>query len=221
MGLQISYCPILGRSCFRLSWHASCEDQPGRSELSSASVSFRTSRNSHCMNMLWMLAFIEACHMFTLQQVYMNTRANHLADDLSWGNLSSFLSKVPEARRQPDPPIMVTASQPSGSNAGLGIRPLASPVRRYFQEGVAPLTRRTYDSATKQLFGFCWKYNIQNPFPVTESLLCSFTAHLADEGLSPQTGKSKVIPGWSLEHVALTWHTRPTQPIIPPSTQEP
>lgn len=149
-------------------------------------MSSRTSRNSHCTNMLWTLAFIEACHRFTLQQVYMNTRANCLADDLSWGNLSSFLSKVLEARRQPDPPITVTSSQPSGSNAGLGIRLLASSVRRYSQEGLAPSTRRTYDSATKQFFVFCWKYNIQNPFPVTEFLLCSFTAHLADEGLSPQ-----------------------------------
>lgn len=55
------------------------------------------------MHMLQALAFTEARHGFTLQPVYINTRANHLADDLSRGNFS-FISKVPEACRQLDPP---------------------------------------------------------------------------------------------------------------------
>ena len=35
----------------------------------------------------------------------------------------------------------------------------------------------------------CVKFNIVFPFPVTESLPCSFAAFLADQGLTPQTGK--------------------------------
>ncbi len=42
----------------------------------------------------------------------------------------------------------------------------------------------------KRFHGFCVKYDIQNPFPVTEHLLCCFAAFLADEGLAPQTGKA-------------------------------
>ena len=34
---------------------------------------------------------------------------------------------------------------------------------------------------------FCVKYQVYTPFPVSEYLLCCFVAHLADEGLAPQT----------------------------------
>ena len=37
---------------------------------------------------------------------------------------------------------------------------------------------------------FCERYHVLDPFPVTECLLCSFAASLADEGLVPQTVKS-------------------------------
>ena len=42
----------------------------------------------------------------------------------------------------------------------------------------------------KRFHGFCVKFNVVNPFPVTEQLLRSFVSFLADEGLAPQTGKS-------------------------------
>ena len=37
---------------------------------------------------------------------------------------------------------------------------------------------------------FCTQYTIDTPFPVTEQLLCYFSAFLADQNLSPQTVKS-------------------------------
>lgn len=37
---------------------------------------------------------------------------------------------------------------------------------------------------------FCEKFHVTDPFPVTEGLLCSFAAFIADQGLSPQTIKS-------------------------------
>ena len=42
----------------------------------------------------------------------------------------------------------------------------------------------------KRFSTFCEKYRVEVPFPVTEVLLCSFAAALADEGLAPQTIKS-------------------------------
>ena len=57
------------------------------------------------MHMLRALAFIEARHKFVLRPVYINTvHNNHLSDDLSCDNLSSFLTKFPKAHRHPDPP---------------------------------------------------------------------------------------------------------------------
>ncbi len=42
----------------------------------------------------------------------------------------------------------------------------------------------------KRFHAFCVKYDITNPFPLSEQLLCSFAAFLADQSLAPQTGKS-------------------------------
>ena len=67
---------------------------------------------------------------------------------------------------------------------------MAPSVRKYFQDGLAPSTQKSYGAALKCFHTFCNKYNILAPFPVTEHLLCCFAAYLADEGLSPQTGRS-------------------------------
>ena len=37
---------------------------------------------------------------------------------------------------------------------------------------------------------FCERYHVPDPFPVTEFLLCSFAASMAEGGLAPQTVKS-------------------------------
>ena len=37
---------------------------------------------------------------------------------------------------------------------------------------------------------FCSRYNVSDPFPVTEYLLCCFATFLANEGLAPQSIKS-------------------------------
>ena len=42
----------------------------------------------------------------------------------------------------------------------------------------------------RRFHAFCVRYDIFNPFPVTEQVLCSFAAFLADQGLAPQTGKT-------------------------------
>ena len=42
----------------------------------------------------------------------------------------------------------------------------------------------------KRFDTYCTMFSINDPFPVTEILMCSFAAYLADEGLAPQTIKT-------------------------------
>ena len=63
----------------------------------------RTSRHKGLMHLLRTLVFVEAQFGFQFVPVYVDTHANHLADDLSRDNRSSFLLKVPHARRDPSP----------------------------------------------------------------------------------------------------------------------
>ena len=49
------------------------------------------------MHLLRCLVSVEAAHNGFIHPIYINTKANHLADDLSRDNLASFLAKVPDA----------------------------------------------------------------------------------------------------------------------------
>jgi hypothetical protein len=55
------------------------------------------------MHLLRNLVFVEAYHGFHLVPRYIDTHANHLADDLSRDRVLSFLSKVPQASPRPVP----------------------------------------------------------------------------------------------------------------------
>ena len=72
----------------------------------------------------------------------------------------------------------------------MGISTLAPSVWRYFQEGLAPATCRSYDSAVKKFDKFCDNFRVTDPFLVTETLPCSFAAYLGDQGLSSKTIRS-------------------------------
>ena len=61
----------------------------------------RTSRHKGIMHLLRCLVFVEARFGFSIMPVYISTKANFLADDLSRNNLVSFLSKVPQADSTP------------------------------------------------------------------------------------------------------------------------
>ena len=67
---------------------------------------------------------------------------------------------------------------------------MAPAVQCYFQDGLAPSTRRTYDSRMRNFGTFCEHYHVTDPFPVSEFLICAFTAYMADSGLTPQTVNS-------------------------------
>ena len=128
--------------------------------------------------------------------MYIDTRANHLAGDLSRNNAASFLSKVPGASREP--------SRVSRNLLNLLLDPQedwTSPsVRAYFQAGLAPTTQRTYKEAMYCFFKFCTTFNITSPFPLSEHLLCAYAAYLADQHLAPQTIKSylSALRSWQI-----------------------
>ena len=133
---------------------------------------------------------MEAFHHCYLYSTYIDTKSNHLADDLSRNNSSSFLSKVPIVDLHPTPNLPSTTGAVTGSTSRLDLTTLDPSVQHYFQHGLAPSTQRTYNTAMKCFHTFCVTYNVLNPFPLTEYLLCCFAAYLADQTLAPQTIKS-------------------------------
>ena len=157
-----------------------------------ASLRSRTSRESHIMHMLRTLAFIEARHTFCLMPQYTDTKANHLADDLSREHAFFHSYRGPPSRRTANISAAASTGLTPGPNPRLGLSSLAPSVQHYFQEGLAPSTRRSYDSAMKKFSTFCDRFQVSDPFPVTEHLLCSFAAFMADSGLATQTVKSYI-----------------------------
>ena len=91
-------CAIWGRtwSTCRIIWH--CDNQAVVACLHS-----RSSRDPVLMHLLRNLAFIESLYSFHLHAEYIDTHTNHIADDISRNNLSSFFLKVPRAYPSPSP----------------------------------------------------------------------------------------------------------------------
>ena len=71
----------------------------------------------------------------------------------------------------------------------IGCHHTGTTVQQYFQASLAPSTKRTY-MYNSGFNTFCEPYQSLDPFPVTELLLCSFAASLADDGLAMQRVKS-------------------------------
>ena len=142
------------------------------------------------MNLLRCLAFLEAQYQLEFSCVHIPGICNDLADDLSHNRLSSFLNKVPEASRSPTPVSQLAHRPPHGHQQHLALTDLDQSVRFYCQQGIAESTQRTYKAGIKQFQGFCTLYQVYNPLPVTELLLCQFAAFLANQGLAPQTAKT-------------------------------
>ena len=58
----------------------------------------------------------------------------------------------------------------------------------YFQQGLAPSSKRVYKSAKDRFISFCQKFHF-NPLPVTESLLCQYVGFLAKQNIMHSTIK--------------------------------
>jgi len=83
----------------------------------------------------------------------------------------------------------------------MDLTPLAQSFHRYFQEGPAPSTQKTYQAAMKQFTTVCTTFGTHYPFPLTELLLSYYAVHLADQGLAPQTIKSHLA---ALHHAQIS-----------------
>ena len=73
--------------------------------------------------------------------------------------------------------------------SALAVPPLEGVVQRLFNKGVAASTLKAYSSAHKRYLDFCSSFNISPIFPLSESSLCYFVAHLHTQGLKHQTIK--------------------------------
>ena len=71
----------------------------------------------------------------------------------------------------------------------LALSDLERNVHQYLTQALAPATRKAYSSGQSRFLHFCSEVGLQ-PYPLTETLLCFFVAHLASQGLAPQTVKS-------------------------------
>ena len=81
----------------------------------------------------------------------------------------------------------------------MDLNSLAPAVHKYFQNGLAPSTHKSYQAALKKFYLFCSTYNVYTPFPLTEHILCTFVAFMADQGLAPQTVKSYIAAVRSMQ----------------------
>ncbi len=85
-----------------------------------ADLRSRSSKHKGMMHLLRCLAFVEAQVNFSLYPIYIDTKANYLADSLSRNDVCSFLSKVPSAAPHPSPvsqQLLIPAQCPSSSSS--------------------------------------------------------------------------------------------------------
>ena len=94
-------------------------------------------------------------------------------------------SKSPPKDGGPDRAIPSTsgASETAICKGPLDFRHLERVARDLAQNSLAPLTKRTYASGQKRYLVFFCQRSSLSPFPLAEDQLCSFVAHLAEEGL--------------------------------------
>ena len=81
---------------------------------------------------------------------------------------------------------MSSANTPT---AGLDLSHLEGLVQFYFSKGLASSTQRTYRAGQNRFLKFCQENNVSTPLPLSEDLLCSFVAVLADQGLRHRSVK--------------------------------
>lgn len=111
------------------------------------------------MHLLRYLVFVEAqlgCHLFG---EYIDTHANHIADDLSRDRMFSFLSKVPSADREPTPTsihLLKLLLNPHADWVSLQWRQQFSAI---FSRGWPnPPTEHNYSAAMKRFYAFCTSF---------------------------------------------------------------
>ena len=60
----------------------------------------------------------------------------------------------------------------------------------YAYRGLAESTHRTYRVGVNKSVSFCFAYHVNDPFPVSESMLCYSVVSMALQGLAPAMTKT-------------------------------
>ena len=143
-----------------------------------------SSKDGHLSHIPRCIHFAEAKYNFTLVANHVAGVDNDKADDLSRNQLSSFLSKVPEAGSYP-----TVVPQRLKQLGWVDQQNLGQVVERLLRESLAPSTRRTYCAAQGRYLTFCAEENTL-PVPTNEEILCKFVAWIFVRDLAYQTMKS-------------------------------
>lgn len=141
-----------------------------------AIINKNSSKDQQVMYLIQCLSFTVAQFQFVLVPSHIRGVENTLADALSRDNLPLFLAQYPQAARFSTHPSRIVRSAAVVILA-LDISEVDRTVEFYFLQGLAPSTRRTYNSAKKLYINFCGKWKI-SPIPTSEHLLC----HLISSG---------------------------------------
>ena len=128
------------------------------------------------------ISFYAAHYGFSFSAIHVPGEHNRAADALSRNNVQLFLSIFPQAQPVLDsiPPKVVQMSQ---DRLGLDRAKLESSLHGYFVKGVARSTASVYKSAQTKYLAFSSRFFYQ-PLPLSEPVVCSFAAFLADSGLT-------------------------------------
>ena len=144
----------------------------------------RSVRNPQLMRLLRALFFVEAHFNMSLGARHVAGVSNTAADALSRDNVDLFRLSAPQADAHPSPPPRV-CFRFSSTSKRTGHPPAA---QRYFELSLSSSTTRSYKSAQSRYLNFCSRFSLA-PFPLSETLLCSFATFLAQEGLRYQSIK--------------------------------
>ena len=118
----------------------------------------RTSREEDVMHLLRCLHFYEAYYECTIVAEHIPGVENGLADDLSRNRLLFFLQKVPEASANTY--SNGTCGVATSETARLAVPGMKATVQSFFDQSLAPSTRKTYLQGYQRYVGFCTTFNI-------------------------------------------------------------
>ena len=131
------------------------------------------------MHLLCCQVFVEAHLQCFRSPTYSDSKANHLADDLSRDDAFSFLSKVPSASAHPSPVSTPLLDLLLDQRADWTSQTWRQPFRDIFRQvWHNPRRGPTYGAAMKRFNQFCCTYSITDPFPISELTLYYFVSYL-------------------------------------------
>lgn len=148
---------------------------PVRQYGSRAALQSRSAQDPHLLR----------CVFFWVAQFNFEHSVDHIPGrENTADRVAVLFSSFPQVRRHPTTlPSELVAT--NGPHAVLDITTLGA-VQDFFKQGLAATTTRSYSSAKRKYIDFCQNLNI-SVFPISQKSACLFVAHLAKQGLRPQT----------------------------------